>query len=335
MRLFWRDQLPLLFGTVLQLCIVVLVFWLDGYRSLTVAAYALLLGLLVCAGILVYRWWTHKRFYELMADPEPGEELALASLGFAPLPSAASDLLATQHRYYEQRVRTLEEQQAQHLTFMQQWVHQMKTPLSVLELMLQESGEPRDESMREETERLRSGMEMVLYMARLQTFEQDFHIEAVKLREAVNEVILEHKRLLIRSSLYPELSVDEGLQVATDRKWLRFILQQLITNAAKYGAGGGKLAIRAYPSGRAVHLEVEDAGVGIPAADLARIFRPFFTGENGRTFKESTGMGLYIVRAVLERMGQQIEAESEVGRGTVMRLIFPHAARAGVVKHRE
>lgn len=327
MKLFWRDQVPLMIGTVLQLAIVVLVFYLDGYRHLTIPAYALLLGLLVCCGMLTYRWVTHQKLYRLLSDPKPSEPLALAQLDTSVVPQAVSALLELQHRQYEQRVQELEEQQAQHLTFMQLWVHQMKTPLSVLELTLQDSGDGRDESMREETERLRSGLEMVLYMARLQTFEQDFYIERVKLREAVNEVILENKRLLIRSSLYPQLTVDEELQVETDRKWLRFVLQQLITNAAKYGASGGKLIVRAYARGRAVHLEVEDGGVGIPAADLGRIFRPFFTGENGRAFKESTGMGLYIVRSVLERMGHRIEVESAAGRGTRMQVIFPHAAR--------
>ncbi|WP_020617235.1 sensor histidine kinase [Paenibacillus daejeonensis] len=328
MKLFWRDQVSIILGTVIQLMLVVLVFYLDGYRSLTIPAYALLLGLLACSGLLVYRWISHRRLYRLLSDDQPNEYRTLEPMDMSAVPQAVQVLLEKQHRHYMQRVQQLENQQAQHLSFMQLWVHQMKTPLSVLDLMLQDSGEARDESMREETERLKSGLEMVMYMARLQTFEQDFYIERVTLREVVNEVILEHKRLLIRSALYPQLAVDEALQVETDRKWLRFVLQQLITNAAKYGASGGKLAIRAYTSGRAVYLEVEDGGVGIPAADQGRIFRPFFTGENGRAFKESTGMGLYIVSSVLERMGHHIEVESVEQQGTRMRVIFPHGAKS-------
>lgn len=328
MRLFWRDQVPLLIFTAIQLGAVVLVFWLDGYNDFKVAAYALLLGLCVFIVYLTYRYFTHRKFYELLQHNGTYDEENAGTKESSPLSLALRDLMQFQYRHYQNLIIIGERKQENHIHFMNHWVHQMKTPLSVLELMLQDSDEPRDESMREETDRIRKGLEMVLYMARLETFEQDFHVDSISLREAANAVILENKRLFIRNFVYPEMEIEEGLKVETDAKWLHFIMQQLVSNAVKYSAGSReKVIIRAFSKERAVMLEIMDSGVGIPTSDLSRVFHPFFTGENGRAFKESTGMGLYIVKSVLDRMNHEVKIESKVGQGTTVRVIFPFAAR--------
>lgn len=98
---------------------------------------------------------------------------------------------------------------------------------------------------------------------------------------------------------------------------------QLVTNAVRYSAGSGsKVTFSAFPRGRQVVLEVRDRGVGIPAQDLSRVFDPYFTGENGRMFTESTGMGLYLVRQVCSKLGHEVELESQKGEGTALRLVF-------------
>ncbi|MGE7054549.1 ATP-binding protein, partial [Paenibacillus glucanolyticus] len=121
------------------------------------------------------------------------------------------------------------------------------------------------------------------------------------------------------------LLVDPDLMVQTDAKWLRFIMLQLLSNAIKYSAGTGfKVTIQARRSedGRHVMLEITDRGMGIPKSDMNRVFDPFYTGENGRKLKESTGMGLYLVKEVVQKMNHRIELESEPGKGTTVRLIF-------------
>jgi two-component system, OmpR family, sensor histidine kinase YxdK len=71
-----------------------------------------------------------------------------------------------------------------------------------------------------------------------------------------------------------------------------------------------------------VVLEIEDEGVGIPKSDLPRVFDPYFTGENGRIFQESTGMGLFLVKQICDNLGHQVEIESTVNKGTTIRIIF-------------
>lgn len=324
MKLFVREQMPLFILVVLQLGVVTAVFYLDGYRNWKVAAYAATLGLCLLAAYVVYRYTSHRHFYKLLDRKDAAMMDSLISGESAPLPSALGELLLLQFKEYDQMRVEAERNRMRHVTFMNRWVHQMKTPLSVLELLLQEEEDERSASMREETDQLRRGLDMVLYMARLETFEQDFRVEEVKLRELTNEIILQQKRLFIRGGVFPEMMAGDELVVFTDRKWLAFILEQLFSNAVKYGVkgSGGKITVAVFPDKKGTVLELRDQGIGIPKADMKRIFQPYFTGENGRKNKESTGMGLYLVKTVMERMNHRIEAESIEGEGTVIRLMF-------------
>lgn len=323
MKLFIREHLPLLAFTLIELLIVLAVFWFDGYDHPLTALYALGLGLFVFAGYLIFRYATHRGFYKRLSHP-------VVSLGEfeqrhepSPLPSALSELMETQYKQYQTMLQGWERKHENHLTFMNQWVHQMKTPLSVIEMIAQEEEDERTRSIAEEAERMRRGLEMVLYVARLDTFEQDFSVENIALKQLVNETVHEYKRYFIRSHVYPEVRIEDGLYVRTDGKWMHFILGQLLNNAIKYSAGSGqKLTISAKADGHEVILDIQDLGVGIPKADLPRVFRPFYTGENGRHFKESTGMGLYIVKEVIGKLNHQIELDSTEGEGTLVRIHF-------------
>ncbi|MMZ57297.1 Sensor histidine kinase GraS [compost metagenome] len=101
------------------------------------------------------------------------------------------------------------------------------------------------------------------------------------------------------------------------------MINQILINAANYTADAGKnVFIRAYERETSTVLEIRDQGIGIVKEDLKRVFNPYFTGERGRQYHESTGMGLYLVREVCDRLGHKVELDSEPGVGTVVRLIF-------------
>jgi two-component system, OmpR family, sensor histidine kinase YxdK len=109
----------------------------------------------------------------------------------------------------------------------------------------------------------------------------------------------------------------------TDEKWLFFLLTQLVQNAVKYSTGKAKhLLLSVYEREGEAVLEVKDFGLGIPVVDKKRIFTKFYTGENGRKYRESTGMGLYLVKEVADKLEHGIELESEVDEGTTIRIIF-------------
>ncbi|MEC0175465.1 sensor histidine kinase [Paenibacillus favisporus] len=324
MKLFIRDHIPLLIFTMLEMLAVVAVFWFDGYDHPLTALYGIFLGLFIFAGYLIFRFFSQRLLYMRLSRPFEALNESIAAGGTAPVSQAFNHLLETQYRHYQNLLQIWERKQQEHLTFMNQWVHQMKTPVSVIEMITQGEDDERLLSISEETDRIRRGLEMVLYVSRLETFEQDFSVEPVGLRQAVNETVHELKRYFIRSHVYPEVQVDDGVMVQTDAKWMRFMLEQLLSNAIKYAAGtGSKITVSARTEDdRSLTLEIRDRGVGIPRADLRRVFRPFYTGENGRRFKESTGMGLYLVKEVADKLGHGIRIESVPGEGTAVRLHF-------------
>ncbi|NBD27951.1 sensor histidine kinase [Paenibacillus glycinis] len=323
MKLFLREHLPLAFWSVLQWAIVLLVYRLDGFNRLSTASYAVFLSAVLFSCYLIIRYATHRGFYARLTNRLDSLGRSVERRETAPLPAALGSLLETQYSHYRNELQAWERRQNDHLTFINQWAHQMKTPLSVIEMITQDEEDERFKSISEELDRMRHSIEMVLYTARLETFEQDFSVEPVSLRQTVNEAVHEYKRLFIRSHVYPDVKVDEGHVVQTDAKWLRFIVMQLLSNAIKYSAGSGQtVSISAFERPGGVVLEIRDRGVGIPKSDLKRVFQAFYTGENGRSFKESTGMGLYLASEVGAKLDLRLELESEVGAGTAVRIVF-------------
>ncbi|WP_269050126.1 sensor histidine kinase [Sporosarcina sp. G11-34] len=253
------------------------------------------------------------------------ERMEDALIPYAPAPEHAevSRFMRVLYKVYQNEVQALYVAQNRQQDFMNHWVHQMKTPISVIGLLLQEDGEVDRESITEEIERIQLGLNMVLLNARLETFERDMQIEKVQLKKLVQEVVTEHKRLFIANGVFPVISIDENYIVATDPKWIRVVLIQFITNAVKYTfEKGKKVYLTAECTEQGILLNVKDEGVGIPSSDLNRIMKAFFTGENGRLTGESTGMGLYIASEVCGKLGHRITIESERNAGTSVAVLF-------------
>ncbi|MFP7495473.1 sensor histidine kinase [Terribacillus saccharophilus] len=324
MKLFLREHVLLIAVQVFQCVMVSVLFWLDGYRNIGVSLYALFLSLLLVAAFLCYRYISRRKFYQRLQQSFTALDQSLESTERAPVSAALDNLLTAQYRLYKEELLKGEDRQTEHLLFMDRWVHQMKTPLSVIELTAQTLDEPESSSLREETDRMRDGLNTVLYLARLRTIAEDFQIKPIVLSKLIHEVNQENKRFYIRNEVFPVLKEEKaGAMVETDEKWLFFLLGQLVHNAVKYSAGkSNQLVLAVYERSGELVLEVKDFGVGIPAEDRKRIFNKFYTGENGRKYRESTGMGLYLVKEVAEKLEHGLEMESTVGEGATFRIIF-------------
>ncbi|QRG68196.1 sensor histidine kinase [Brevibacillus choshinensis] len=323
MKLFLRDQWAFAAFFLVQLILLLLIFALDGYWNESLMIYAVFLSVFFAGAFMVVRYLTHRSVYQRLSNPVESLEELMQTHGNAALSRALDETFMEHYRLYKEQLHAYENKQRDYTTFIQQWVHQMKTPISVIHLLLQNEDDPTAESVREEVDRIKRGLETVLYIARLDRFEQDFLIEPVTLHSLAQNVLAENKRLFIRNQVYPELKVDGHWRVESDEKWLSFVLTQLLTNAVRYSAGkSNKVTIRAYELGPSVALEVQDYGIGIPPEDTRRVYQPYFTGENGRKYPESTGMGLYLVKEICGRLHHGVELESEVGVGTTVRIIM-------------
>ncbi len=195
------------------------------------------------------------------------------------------------------------------------WAHQIKTPIASMRLTLQNEDTPLSRRLTSELGRIERYVEMVLAYLRLDAESTDYVLREYELDPIVRGAVKKFSGEFIERKLSLELRPTNA-RVLTDEKWLSFVLEQILSNALKYTPEG---RISIYPEGEAT-LCVEDTGIGIAPEDLPRIFEQGFTGYNGREDKRSSGLGLYLCRRICRNLGHGISAQSEPGRGTVIRL---------------
>lgn len=201
------------------------------------------------------------------------------------------------------------------------WAHQIKVPISAQKLLLAEPA-PDVAALSAELFKIEQYVEMTLGYERL-----NGPGDWVLRRCEIGPVMLRCARRFGPLFIQKKLRLDyqpTTLVALTDDKWLAFVVEQLLSNAIKY-TRKGIVTLRADEEAQC--LIVEDTGIGIAPEDLPRIFDQGYTGLNGRRDRHATGLGLYLCRRALERLGHTITVESQVGRGTRMTV---HLARESV-----
>ena len=206
------------------------------------------------------------------------------------------------------------------------WVHQIKTPIAAMHLLLQSAENEelycqeemaREQFLRDmkmELFRTEQYVEMVLSYLRMGDMSKDLVLQEVSLDAIIRQAIRKYSPLFIMKKIRLQYETCDGL-VLTDEKWLQFVLEQLLSNALKYTYEG---MIHIYEEQGS--LVIADTGIGIQQEDLPRIFEKGFTGYNGRQDKKSTGLGLYLCKTVCDRLNHKIRVESEPGKGTKLYL---------------
>ncbi|MCI8466107.1 MAG: HAMP domain-containing histidine kinase [Lachnospiraceae bacterium] len=308
---YFKDRWKRLVLLIVCTWIFWLVFWLSDVPYGT-AGYAFLLCTVLFAGVALVDFLSYRRRRKelLWLLERPLTEPSL-------LPEARdgeTDLwrkLVLQE-YGEQR-RLLEEgaeERRAQLDYYTMWVHQVKTPIAAMRLLLDEN-ESHDRAILAELFRVEQYVGMVLSYLRVSGDGTDFVIRRQRLLPIIRQVVRKFAPLFIRKKLSLELK-EMDCQVLTDEKWLSFVLEQILSNALKYTEEGG---IRIYMASD-VTLVVEDTGIGIDPSDLPRIWERGFTGENGRTEKSATGLGLYLCQEICRKLSHEIQIESGLGAGT-------------------
>ena len=197
------------------------------------------------------------------------------------------------------------------------WIHQIKTPIAALNFLL-DNEETDVKAFRQELFKIERYVEMVLTYIRLGSETSDYVITSINLDEVVRENIKKYATLFINKKIKLNY-VSHETYVISDKKWLGFAFEQLLSNAIKYTKSGGEISINISES----KLIIEDNGIGIYEEDLPRIFEQSFTGLNGRYEKKSSGLGLYLCKKTLDKLQHKIEITSEVNKGTKVDITFP------------
>lgn len=206
-----------------------------------------------------------------------------------------------------------ENDQRESMDYYTTWVHQIKTPISTMKMLLDSEDTDQNRELLAELFRVEQYVEMVLSYLRLGSKTSDYVFREYELDVIIRQAIHKYAPQFVRRRIGLHYSPAD-VKVLTDAKWLLFIIEQVLSNSIKY-TFQGSVTIKMTPD---MVLQIADTGIGIAPEDIPRIFEKGFTGYNGRSEKKSTGLGLYLCKMAADRLSHKISAQSVPGKGTVI-----------------
>lgn len=236
-----------------------------------------------------------------------------------------NDILKEISRDMHEHVKYYRNMQEEYREYIEMWVHEIKTPIASSKLLIENNYNDLTRKIDIQIDRIENFVEQVLYYSRSDEVGKDYIIKKVELLPLVKNVIRKNQRDFISKRIRLQLG-ELNEVVYSDSKWIEFILNQILINSIKYSKGkDDKIQIESKEISNTVVLTIEDEGVGIIERDLDRVFEKGFTGENGRKFGKSTGIGLYLCKKLCNKLGLGLEIQSKVNVGTKISIIFPKA----------
>ena len=299
-----------LFVYLISLTFLVLLF---QFLFASLGIYFLYFFLLCCfVTILFFTWDILVEMQVYRQEILYGEREVKSPLEIA----LAEKLEAREMELYQQRSDS-ERKLTDLLDYYTLWVHQIKTPIAASQLLVAEVADRQlKQQLEQEIFKIDSYTNLVLQYLRLESFHDDLVLKQVQIEDLVKEIIRKYALFFIQKGLNVNLH-DLDKEIVTDKKWLLVVIEQIISNSLKYTKEGG---LEIYMEGQ--ELCIKDTGIGIKNSDVLRVFERGFSGYNGRLTQQSSGLGLYLSKKISEELGHQIRIESEVGKGTIVRIQF-------------
>lgn len=230
-------------------------------------------------------------------------------------------IIKTEEKYWNDKITDWQAEIMEYYDYVQMWVHEVKTPIAVSKLMIENHKNEITLSLEEEIDKIEFYVEQMLYYAKCTSVEKDYKIEKINLRQVIATVLKKQSKMIIGKSVWPKF-INLDYEVLSDEKWLGFVIGQVVSNSVKYRAKENKSEIlfSAQKEKKHVRFSIRDNGIGIALSDMSNVFEKGYTGKNGRVFKKSTGMGLYLCNQLCMKMGIQIEIDSKEGEWTEVTL---------------
>lgn len=234
------------------------------------------------------------------------------------------DVLKLENKYTNDIISQNKNNFIDYQQYIETWIHEVKTPIATSKLLIENNKNITTLSIEEEIDKIDGYVEQVLYLAKSDSVEKDYHIKKVYLRTMVMNEIKSKSKEIINGNIKPVIG-NLDYYVLADSKWIEFIIGQIINNSIKYKGDKAKIEFYSEKQGDKVSLYIKDNGVGIESQDISRVFEKGFTGNNGRKGNNSTGIGLYICKKLCEKLEVDINLYSEPGEGTTIKLTFVEA----------
>jgi len=199
------------------------------------------------------------------------------------------------------------------------WIHQIKTPITAGKLICDSDIENENvKNIKKELIYIEDYTNMALSYLKMANHNTDMDISLVNLDDIIKPLIKKYAILFISNNIkleYEKLNV----KVITDSKWCMVVIEQLLSNAIKYTKNG---IVSISFNEKENYLEIKDNGIGIKDSDLPKIFDKGYSGFNGRQNQKSTGIGLFLVKQISDKLGQKVKLESKLDEGTSVKVYF-------------
>lgn len=264
-------------------------------------------------------------FLDFLNNPdEYHEELLLKTVG--QLQKEHILLIGRVLREKQSACISLLEQWNDYEEYVESWAHEVKIPLSLLTLLLDNRREELSSAMAFKLDHIRNRMQesvdQMLFYARLKSTRKDYLFEYIPVHACIEELLDDYRPLLEEKNFRIQFDMSDET-VYSDRRGLRFLLGQLISNSIKYCDGQPELHFQSSHKDNYYVLSVRDNGIGVRSCDLPYIFEKGFTGDSGEDRKKATGMGLYLVKEIAKDLNLSLHVNSEWRKGFEMQVSFP------------
>lgn len=313
-RISWIICIVLLHGLFLFIA------WIDPTLPLSSIAYIVFLSSIIFLVFFIIRYRKETDFFRQLEGADTVYDVS-TTVKRSPFEAIVQKHLLQQEQLYkaEQQVRasSIEREKDEIMA----WIHEVKTPLTTMRLMIDRLDAPLKQSFMVEWLRIDLLLDQQLHQKRIPFIENDSSIQQLSLRPLVHGEIKHVQYWCMQKGIGFDISL-HAEEVLSDETWVRFIIRQILTNAVKYSEQADIL-IESYLVEEQVHLKIQDFGKGIAAKDLPRIFEKGFTSTSMQRDQSATGMGLYLVQQVATHLSITIDVVSRVGEGTTVIVTFP------------
>lgn len=314
--LFLRERLSWILFFVLCMLWMNLLLYLDVGFAKVSTTYLNATLIFFFITFVVWRYFKEMKFVKDIAEM-PNDFQRIEELIMSKLNESELEL----ERYKNELTIQFSEDRDQHLA----WVHEVKTPLTAMKLMIEDLPVETRKPLELEWLRIHLLLDQSLHTLRLASIEQDTILDKVMLEKVVLKEIKELKSWCLAKNLAIDVD-DIQVDVLSDQKWLSFIIRQILSNAVKYSHKGDIITIYGTKDDEGhQQLHIQDTGDGIDPADVPRIFQKAFTGSTGRKQSASTGMGLYLAQNSAKKLGITIKVQTKVNVGSTFTLTFPNS----------
>lgn len=328
-RSFIKEKLISIFLLIFSI-ITIEIFYMAYPTSVFIKIYTPIIIILSYLIGVLFEYFNKKNYYKFIKNilNELEEKYLITEIITKPNFEEGKllvDILNEVDKAMHEQVNKYKFSQEDYKEYIELWIHEIKIPLATSKMIIENNKNKATKSIEEELDKVENYIEQALFYARSNTVDKDYYIKKCNLKEIVNESIKKNKTALIQEKA--EINIhDLDNIVATDSKWIVFILNQIISNSIKYRIKDITPNIEIYSEKRkdSVVLYLKDNGIGIKNNELSRVFEKGFTGTNGRlSGKKSTGIGLYLCKKLCDKLGVSLEITSEENKGTKVSITFP------------